>query len=494
VSLSTLRFKSFLFFRRFTPSCPLPSSFFPTVSFKGCHPTRKAMSNPNLHPTGETCGKSGRLCLGRRNNLPILLRPKLRIRIVEFENKQVIWLATKAKGDTRMKSWIRSCFVLGVVLLAPKLWAQDSSRVLVVGDGDPRCAQAMYSRIQDAINEAPIGAKIHVCAGTYAEVLSITKPLTLTADEGAILMPQDVQANGVSLASGNPLAALLSVKDTTKVILSGLTVDAAMAGITECAPDLIGVLYQNASGAITGLKVRNTRLASWLNGCQSGLGIFVQSGNGGRSVVEIRGNQVSGYQKNGITANEAGTIVKISRNTITGVGPTTGAAQNGIQIGYGAEGEITKNSVSENIWSPCVSPNQCEWFSTGIAIVEASSVRVARNASSHNQVDIFSDGDGCWITLNYTSGAVVLDGIQIVGDGCIVQNNRVMDSDRAGIAIFGNGTVVRKNEIIDAPVGILKSSAAVGTDIGPNDFDNVGTEIVDPSPLVLGPFASNPVR
>ena len=393
-----------------------------------------------------------------------------------------------------MKSWLRSCCVFGMVLLAPKLWAQNSSRVLVVGNGGPHCAQAMYSRIQNAINEAPIGATVHVCAGTYAEVLSITKPLTLTADEGAIVMPQDVQANGVSLASGNPLAALLSVKDTTKVILSGLTVDAAMAGITECAPNLVGVLYQNSSGTITELKVRNTRLAPSLNGCQSGLGIFVQSGNGGRSHVEIRNNQVSGYQKNGITANEIGTVVEIFRNTIVGLGPTNGAAQNGIQIGYGAEGEITKNSVTDNIWSPCVSPDQCEWFSAGIAIVEASSVRVTRNASSHNQVNIFSDGDGCRVMHNHTSGALVLDGIQIVGDDCLVQGNRVMDSDRAGIAIFGDETVVRDNEIMDAPIGILKSSTAVGTDIGPNDFDDVKTEVVDPTPWVLGPFACNPVR
>jgi len=57
---------------------------------------------------------------------------------------------------------------------------------LVVGSGGPGCAQAMYSHIQDAINEAPIGARVYVCAGTYAEVLSITKQLTLTADEGAV--------------------------------------------------------------------------------------------------------------------------------------------------------------------------------------------------------------------------------------------------------------------------------------------------------------------
>ena len=65
-------------------------------------------------------------------------------------------------------------------------------------------------------------------------------------------------------------------------------------------------------------------LSPTLNGCQSGLGILVQSG-GGSSVVTIANSSIHDYQKNGITANEAGTHVTISGNVVTGLGTAAAA-------------------------------------------------------------------------------------------------------------------------------------------------------------------------
>jgi len=62
------------------------------------------------------------------------------------------------------------------------------------------------------------------------------------------------------------------------------------------------------------------QLAASLNGCQSGTGIFVQSGSGELSRVEIDHSTVHDFQKNGITADEKGTIAIIHRNVVTGVG------------------------------------------------------------------------------------------------------------------------------------------------------------------------------
>ena len=142
------------------------------------------------------------------------------------------------------------------------------------------------------------------------------------------------QQNTMSLATGDAIAAAVLVSGATNVKISGLTVDGINNGITECAPRLIGVYFQNSSGSLQHAAVRNFKLAASLNACQSGTGVFVESGGGQTSDVEIADSSIHDYQKNGITANESGTNAKIHDNVVTGIGPTTGAAQNGIQIGF----------------------------------------------------------------------------------------------------------------------------------------------------------------
>src|SRR5216684_4336078 len=68
--------------------------------------------------------------------------------------------------------------------------------------------------------------------------------------------------------------------------------------------------------------------------------------------VEIDHCTVHDFQKNGITADEKGTLAIIHRNVVTGLGPTTGAAQNGVQIGFGVAGSIVNNTVTNNVWAP----------------------------------------------------------------------------------------------------------------------------------------------
>jgi len=392
------------------------------------------------------------------------------------------------------KNWFRQLLV-GLILLFFGAQVQaHHSQTLVVGDGGANCPEATFTHIQDAINQASPGMEVHVCAGIYDEVIQIIRPLILTADPGAILIPQYLLPNASSLATGNPLSAILSAKGVSGVSVSGLTVDASLAAISECAPDLIGVLFQNSSGTIEHLTVRNTKLATSLNGCQSGLGIFVQSGNGGSSEVLVANNRVEGYQKNGITANEIGTQVKITENNVIGLGPTSGAAQNGIQVGYGASGEIVRNFVVNNIWSPCLSPTQCEFFSTGILVEQSDGIKVIDNTVGNNQVNIFEDGNECEIRRNRVYGSVVLGGIEIAGDDCHVDDNRVVNSALASIVIFGNGGHVNGNTLVAAPIGVWESSASLGTIIAGNKFIDVGTEIVDPNLSPLDAGAAAPAR
>ena len=374
--------------------------------------------------------------------------------------------------------------LLSVSLAIPHIAAtqdSDSKPDLLVDDDKVQCPSATFTSIQDAINAASPGSVIRVCPGTYGEQLSINKSLIIEGDNGAVVLPSSMVANTTG-SSGTPIAAAILVKNAANVGIEGLIVDTANNGITECSPHLIGILYQNSSGSIEHNAVRNTKLSVSLNGCQSGDAIVVQSLGGGTSKVNINDNSVHDYQKNGITGNEAGTEVTITKNVVIGLGPTTGAAQNGIQIGFGAKGGILRNTVTGNVWSPCVSLTTCAFNATGILVFQSDDVRVEHNSVATNQVGIFAGGQNAKMESNNISNSLILVGIDLAGDNNLASRNEVTNSGQAAILIEGNGNSVQNNDITEALIGILKLSGTVGnTDSGNSFFDTL-IPVQDPLP------------
>src|SRR6266850_1105810 len=92
-----------------------------------------------------------------------------------------------------------------------------------------------------------------------------------------------MQPNATSLHDGSPFATAIVVADTTDVSIEGLIVDGANNGVPDCSLRLFGIAFQNASGEISHVAIRNFKLGTGLGGCQSGTGILVQSGGGGSS-------------------------------------------------------------------------------------------------------------------------------------------------------------------------------------------------------------------
>lgn len=364
---------------------------------------------------------------------------------------------------------------------------------LVVDDDKVQCPNAGFTRIQDAVNAASPGATIRVCQGAYAEQVSINKPLAIEADSGAVLMPSAMQQNATSFVSAKALASAIVVTDANGVTIRGLVVDGANAGITACSPDLLGITFQNSSGSIERVTVRNFRLSANLAGCQSGTGIFVQSGVGMMSQVTINHSTVHDFQKNGITANEVGTDVSIDENVVTGVGPTTGAAQNGIQIGFGAGGSITGNTVTNNVWSPCSDANTCVAVATNILVTQSDGITVSGNTVGINQVGILIDGNQAQVEQNQTFSSSVFDGISVTGNQSMVRANLVFNASEAGIFVSGNNNVIERNTITEAPICILKVSGSTGNLIQNNLFFGAPIGVKDPAEAKVTALIS-PVR
>jgi hypothetical protein len=369
-------------------------------------------------------------------------------------------------------------FTFLLILTAHNSLAAPSSKLVV--SNTAACPHAQYTKIQDAINKASAGDEIVVCNGVYAEQLSITKSLDIEADSGAFLVPASIQQNATSLATGDAIAAAVFVSGATNVSITGLTVDGINNGITECTPDLIGVYFQNSSGSLQHATVRNFALTASLNGCQSGTGVFVESGGGQNSNVEISDCSIHGYQKNGVTANEAGTNARIHDNVVTGAGPTTGAAQNGIQIGFSASGAIHGNTVTNNFWSPCSDATTCTAVATAILVTQSNNVRVGENTVGIDQVGIFIDGNDNHVHGNTAFSASVFENITIFGNGNRIEENRVFNGGDADIFVQGNNNNMTDNLITEAPVGILEAAGSTGNVFAANTFHGVTTTIQDP--------------
>lgn len=384
-----------------------------------------------------------------------------------------------------MRDLILCAFILlsATLVRTPIAAAEDGDHKpdLLVDRDKIQCPAATFTSIQDAVNAASPGSVIRVCAGTYHEQVLINKSLSIEADNDAIVLPNSMVTNTTG-PSGTPIAAAILVKDAAHVEIEGFIVDIANNGITECAPGLIGILYQNSSGSIKHNAVRNAKLSVSLNGCQSGDAIVVQSLAGGTSRVRIEGNSVHDYQKNGITGNELGTEVTISKNVVTGLGPTTGAAQNGIQIGFGAKGSVSRNTVGDNVWSPCVSLTNCAFNATGILVFQSDDVLVEHNSVVTNQVSAYANGQNDTIESNNISNSVVLVGIDLAGDNNLACQNNVANSGQAAILVEGNNNRVLGNEITEAPIGILKLSGTVGNILSGNSFFATLIPVQDPVP------------
>lgn len=215
-----------------------------------------------------------------------------------------------------------------------------------------------HSTIQAAVDD-PACSNIDVGPGTFPEQVTVTRSNVTITGSGAAstsIRPAAVSATTTSLFSGSPIAAIFLVDGASGVTIEDLTVDGSLAAPNACAPTFVGIFYRAGSGAISGTRVTNIFNPA-VPGCQGFLGIFVQSGNGGpgkNANVVIDGNTVDNYGKNGITANEPGTFVSVSNNTVTGRGQLAlgDAAQNGVQLANGAHGKVTNNIISNNYYTP----------------------------------------------------------------------------------------------------------------------------------------------
>ncbi len=192
---------------------------------------------------------------------------------------------------------------------------------------DTSCASPGFNTIQSALDAASGEANIHVCGGVYTEQIEITKPAKLAVATGTGTAKLQMPSSPAdSLTECDTAPGLepgqkdeVSICTAGKVSISGLTIE-ALAPIETCASGLYGI---NVGGGAE-LKATNdtiigagTTLPAF-KGCQHGVAVEVGSHHAavvGHAI--LKGDAISGYEKNGPTVAGAGSTMKVLDSTIT---------------------------------------------------------------------------------------------------------------------------------------------------------------------------------
>lgn len=336
-----------------------------------------------------------------------------------------------------------------------------------------RLSQHPCKTITYAISQAAVGSLIKVAAGTYAEQVYVNgaglNNITIkgAAEGTTIVEPSAVPVTDTDSDSSTPQAAIVDVNGATGVTVKDLTVNGAAASdsITGCSPDYVGVYYHNASGTLSKVAVTNVGLSPSLFSCQSGQSVYVASDPGQTSDVTISKVAASGFEKNGITCDDPGTTCLIAHSTVTGAGPITSIAQNGIQV-YGADATLTKDTVNS------LSYTGGGTDATGILVINAGSLSLTGSTMDADDVGAYlledttplyvlqsGTTEGTWTVTGNTAerspsnpgggpGEGFGDGIDIDSTTApvTVSGNKVEDDDGFGIGIYGaNGATVTGN-------------------------------------------------
>ncbi|MBV8846940.1 MAG: hypothetical protein JO307_29375 [Bryobacterales bacterium] len=303
-------------------------------------------------------------------------------------------------------------------------------------------------------------AAVMANAATTCMYLSVGTSMVLQNDcttDAPIVVPNGITHNGVGhkISAIDPpgdhfRGAIIQNSGASASVINTVIETVNLADYCESgANSLAGILFDGASGEITGntiLSVRKTSTDGHLSSCQEGNAIEVMNFGAlsGRAKVNIDGNQIRNYQKTGIVLNGEvdGTV---TGNTVIGAGPQNYIGQNGIQIGSGASARVSRNTVSDNSYTGSSTA------SGGIIVASGPlhrseysfGVQIADNTLVGNDV-------GVWLMQmnDRRESPVVQTHVQVTNN--TISNDAVNNGRtyQAAITAHGNGDVISGNRIL----------------------------------------------
>lgn len=145
--------------------------------------------------------------------------------------------------------------------------------------GDSSCSDARYKSIQSAVNAVARNGTVYVCAGTYKESVTISKPLHLAGKSKSVIDATG-QAYGVGVAASNTRVSGLTVENAQAsdqnpgdgILTAGFGPNGPVAADHVT---IVGNLLQNNGGAGVDLNSTSNSVAQQNVSVNNGIGVNV---------------------------------------------------------------------------------------------------------------------------------------------------------------------------------------------------------------------------
>lgn len=265
------------------------------------------------------------------------------------------------------------------------------------GGADSSCATAAHTTIQSAVDAAQIGGTVVVCAGTYAESVSIHQRLTLQGEPGAVVDAAG-KPYGIGIGADHVTVTGFSVKNAD---LKDSPADGIVTGVMGGTSDTPTVTIGNFATITNNVIFHNM-----------GAGIDVNSSS--HNVVSGNRSNTNGIGIN--VTNDFGTPA--SHNVISG------------------------NTANDNAGG------------CGIVLAEHSGAGVFNNVVSGNTADRNGLGSPTAQDASSGSGIIIAGGPKGGAHDNVVTGNRFVNNGHGGVAVHShapggnyNGNVITGNLI-----------------------------------------------
>ncbi len=283
------------------------------------------------------------------------------------------------------------------------------ARSLAVQLGGAALLVVAYWVVLPASASAADPSVTSACAGTTnGNTFTLTADCT-TTEPLTLANGQTLDGAGHTITGNDPaggffkggLVTNAAAGDT--ITIRNLTVSGPAGGFgTDCAPPLTGIFFNDASGSVTNVTVKDI---TQHGGCQLGLGIRANGVAASRTVT-LTNVTVTGYQKGGLVASGSMTM-NVSDST---VGPPDAAAgrpaQNGVQYSNtapgssaGAGGSVTNTNIVGSFYPTG------DTDSTAVLLYGANNVTLANNTITGvgTNVGVFVTGNSSGVLVESNS-------------------------------------------------------------------------------------------
>ena len=295
-----------------------------------------------------------------------------------------------------------------------------------------------------------------------------------------------VTTAAVVAASSQNITGKLAVSGCQVGVYVGPTVTGVTITATVKNAFYAGIDVDGGNANVTGSTISNVGDTP-LDGVQYGFGVLYATNGAAGAIGSITNTKISSYQKAGIKAVGAGTTVTVSGDTVTGNGPITYIAQNGVEFVSGAAGIIKNNQVSKNNYTatPTDNPNDYACPGEDYFYTPAGGWSATTTCSLSGGILLYDAAPTVTVSNNTVSsndmGAVFYS--DPPATSYVVSNNTFQKNYGYGLVFDSANGTSTNNYFLNNPVGLpVTDNSATSTVTSLNDQflnNNVNNEAID---------------